>query len=206
MTEGEISKEREVQGKAEGELQSSQDRGSAGQEASTGQKGAPAGEEVVPEIKALHEELAQKGQELKEQEERYLRLRAEFENFKKRQQEKLDGMVKFANEVLISALLPVLDSFKRALSSPYSDVESLVKGMALVGKQLEDVLKRAGLEEIKAQGKPFNPLLHEAVMEKEAQGFPPGTVIEELQKGYLLQGHVIRPTMVVVAKESSSSS
>jgi len=135
---------------------------------------------------------------LAETKDRFLRALADLDNFKKRAAVERQQFVQFANETLIIDLCPILDGLGRALQHPAST--EMAKGIALIKKQLEDVLAKYGVKEIEALGKPFDPQFHEAIMQKEDQG-PAGIVIEEMQKGYTLNGRVIRPSMVIVSKE-----
>jgi molecular chaperone GrpE len=135
--------------------------------------------------------------ELTETKNRLLRALADFDNFKKRSQFERDQFVQFANEGLVNELLPVLDGFGRAMEHVAS--EEAAKGLALIKRQLEDALRKHGVAEIEALGKPYDANFHEAIMQKESDG-PEGVIIEEMQKGYTLHGRVIRPSMVIVAK------
>ncbi len=146
--------------------------------------------EAVSEVETLKEQLA-------ETKNRLLRALADFDNYKKRAALERDQFVQFANEGLITALLPILDGFGRAMEHA---PEEVTKGIALVKKQLEDVLTKHGVKEIEALGKVYDPNLHEAILQKEHSG-PEGVIIEEMQKGYTLHGRVIRPSMVIVSKK-----
>lgn len=156
------------------------------------------------ENKNEHEETAENSnlkQELEETRNRLLRALADFDNFKKRTAAEREQLVQFANEGLISELLPILDNFERALAAGEKSGagEEMLKGLALLSKQLEDVLKKHGVEEIKALGEIYDPHRHEAVLKKEGSGRT-GEIIEVMQKGYTLNGRVIRPSMVIVNK------
>lgn len=134
-----------------------------------------------------------------------LRLRAEFENYRKRTERDRENLVKFAEESLIKELLPFMDNIERAVSSAHNhkDFESLKQGLIMIQKQLKDILTKEGVVDIKTQGEKFNPLVHEVVTEEETDEHPEGTIIEELQKGYTLAGKVIRPGMVKVSKKKA---
>lgn len=147
-----------------------------------------------------------KDDRIKELEDQYLRLRADFDNFRKRSQTEREELAKFANELLIMALLPVLDNFNRAMISlddldVSPELDKVVKGVALVHRQLEDIMSKAGLAKIDTAGQHFDPFYHEAALDKKTDTAAAGTILEELQTGYLFQGKVIRPAMVVVAKK-----
>jgi molecular chaperone GrpE len=142
-----------------------------------------------------------KTDELEETKSRLLRALADFDNYKKRMALEREQFVQYANEAIITDLLPILDGFTRALDAAEkaNAGEDLIKGIALIKRQCEDVLKKHGVTEIEALGKPYDPNVHEAILQKEHAG-PEGIVIEEMQKGYTLHGRVIRPSMVIVSK------
>ncbi|MFA6549320.1 MAG: nucleotide exchange factor GrpE [Candidatus Margulisiibacteriota bacterium] len=133
---------------------------------------------------------------------KYLRALADFDNYKKRMTIEREQFVQYANEAIIADFLPALDGFSRALEAAEKSKagEEIVKGIALIKRQCEDVLKKHGVLEIEALGKPYDPNVHEAILQKE-HGGPEGVVIEEMQKGYTLHGRVIRPSMVIVSKK-----
>ena len=132
--------------------------------------------------------------------ERYMRLMAEFQNFKKRAAKEKTDIHAYANEKLMNELLPVLDNFERALETKTDEVESYAKGMELIFSQMKTALENHGLKEIEALGEDFDPNKHNAVMNEESEEFESGKVCKVLQKGYELNGRVIRPAMVAVAK------
>jgi len=144
---------------------------------------------------------------LKEKEDQYLRLAAEFDNYKKRTSRDFARLIETANQELIKELLEILDNFKRALSveNDNSDFESYSKGIKLIYNQLDTLLKEHGLEEIEAVGGEFDPELHEAVMTIETDDVPEDHVAGELQKGYKLKGRVIRHSRVSVAKSKAKN-
>ena len=137
--------------------------------------------------------------ELEDYKNKLLRALADFDNYKKRAAQELESFVQFANEELIKDILPALDNFNRAFATAKSHKDEFIKGVALVKKQLEDSLKKFGVEEVKALGLPYDPTLHEAIMQKESDK-PENTVIEVVQNGYTLKGRLLRPAMVIVAK------
>lgn len=130
---------------------------------------------------------------------RLVRLQADFENYRKRVSREREDLLKYANEQLISGLLPVVDNFDRALSVKNDDLEKLLAGVEMISRQIRDVLAGQGLEAIPTVGEQFNPEYHEAVMKEESGDHPENTVIEELRRGYTYKGKVIRPAMVKVA-------
>jgi molecular chaperone GrpE len=169
---------------------------------------APATEVDAAEV--LEEDLAGLMQRLQEQEQlaaenhdKFLRTMAEFDNFRRRTRQEMEDARRFAIEKLVSDLLPVLDDFERALQHSEGDEGSAVReGVLLIQKRLLDTLVRYGVEPIEAVGKPFDPNFHEAIMRIEAgKEHEPGTVVEELRKGYTLNGRVIRASLVKVAGE-----
>lgn len=144
-------------------------------------------------------ENAEEQQEEQESEsERYMRLMADFQNYKRRSEKERSDIYSFANEKIITELLTVADNFERALASADRN-ESFVKGMEMIFDQLIGVMSKSGTEEIKALGEDFDPNFHNAVMTEESSEYESGKVTEVLQKGYILNGKVIRPSMVKVA-------
>ena len=129
---------------------------------------------------------------------KYLRLMADFQNYKRRTEKEKGDIYAFANEKIVSELLNVIDNFERALDAG-SDGDSFVEGMNLIFKQLQGVLEKAGVVEIEALGKDFDPNFHHAVLTEDSTEYESGKVTAVLQKGYLLNNKVIRPTMVKVA-------
>jgi len=154
------------------------------------------------QIGVLKERLEKSEEEYKELEDRLLRLAAEFDNYKKRTAKEFQSIIKNANEELISELVETLDNFQRALESAKNsgDIESFHKGVELIYEQFRDILEKEGLKEIKAKGEPFDPHLHEAVMQQESDELPEGMVMEEISKGYILNDKVIRHSKVMVSK------
>jgi molecular chaperone GrpE len=150
-------------------------------------------EAVVDEAEELREQL-------EAEQNKYLRLLADYDNFKRRAQIDKELATKFRSQSLLSDLLPVLDNFERALSLQTTTEESvsLLKGVEMVQKSLIEAVGREGLEEIKAVGEPFDPNFHQAVMQEKDDSAEPGIVLQELQKGYILKGRVLRPAMVKV--------
>lgn len=143
------------------------------------------------------------GQEKKKEPEedgdaRYLRLMADFQNYKKRIEKEKSDIYSYANEKLITEMLEVLDNFERALGQEESG-DSFKEGMEMIFKQLGNVLEKAGLAEITALGEEFDPNFHNAVMTEETEEYESGKVSGVMQKGYTLNGKVIRPSMVKVA-------
>ena len=128
---------------------------------------------------------------------KYMRLMADFQNFKRRTEKEKSDIYSFANEKIITELLTVLDNFERALESD-CESEGYAEGMKLIFKQLMDVLTKAGLEEIPALGEDFDPRYHNAVMTEDSGEYESGKVSGVMQKVYMLNNKVIRPSMVKV--------
>jgi molecular chaperone GrpE len=166
----------------------------------TGQDEAPAGQ-VDRRVEELASQLEELASQLEEANNRYLRLAADFDNFKKRaRQEQLDTM-RHAAATVVERLLPVLDDAHRALShAPEGVDESWLKGVQLTFQQLEDVLASVGVERITAVGSPFDPKLHEAIGSEETSEQPEDTVVVELRPGYRMHDRVLRPSLVKVAR------
>lgn len=145
-------------------------------------------------------EEASKAAEQQESE-RYMRLMAEFQNFKKRAAREKSDIHAYANEKIIGELLPVLDNFERALETGTEEAEGFAKGMELIFTQLKTALEHAGLSEIPALGEEFDPNLHNAVMTEASEEHEDGRISRVLQKGYKLNDKVIRPSMVAVVRK-----
>lgn len=139
---------------------------------------------------------------------RLLRTAAELENYKKRVERERGDLLKFAHEELMAELIMVIDNFERALAAASHSAEkgSMVEGIRLIHKQLLTVLQKNGLSPIAALGQPFNPEFHEAVAEVETGEQPDGTVIAEQLRGYTLNGRLVRPAVVTVARRHATPS
>ena len=153
------------------------------------------------------EEAAKKAEEEAEEEaaqesERYMRLMAEFQNYKRRAAKEKADTLQYANEKIVADILPVLDNFERALSTETDDIEGYAKGMELIFGQLCKALENAGLEEIKALDEDFDPNVHNAVMTDNSDEKDDGKITKVLQKGYKLRDKVVRPSMVAVNKKN----
>ena len=155
-------------------------------------------EEVKKEENAKNNELQAKQQELDELTDRYKRILAEFENHKKRSQKEREGLYNSILGDIVEVMLPVLDNLENAVKVETAD-ENYKKGIELVLKQFQDVLKSKGVEEIKALGETFDPELHEAVSSVQDDSKGEKEIVQEYRKGYKLGHKVIRHSMVVVA-------
>jgi molecular chaperone GrpE len=145
-------------------------------------------------------ELEMLKQQLDEETNRHLRLRADYENFKRRVQLDRESAEKYKSQGILTNLLPVLDNFERAMQveTVSEESQSLFKGLEMVYKTLVEATQREGLEVIEAEGVVFDPNLHQAVMTETDDSKESGVVLQELQKGYKYKDRVLRPSMVKV--------
>jgi len=155
-------------------------------------------------------ELKERAAKADEHWERLLRTTADFDNFKKRAAREKQDAIKFANESLLQKLIPVIDNFDMALAAAQTTakgnaVQSLQTGVNMIYQQLKAALTEAGLEELDATDKPFDPNLHEAVSQKETAEVPEGQVVQQLRKGYKFRDRLLRPATVVVAKHPAAA-
>lgn len=148
----------------------------------------------------LNLKIAELETKLQEEENRFLRLRADFDNMRRRNQLDREASEKYRAQKLLTDLLPVLDNLERALQVEVSsdDAVSLYKGIEMVYKTFIEAAKQEGLEVIPAEGEAFDPTVHQAVMQENVSEKESGIVIRELQKGYKLKDRVLRPSMVSV--------
>ena len=161
-----------------------------------------AGRDVLAEdFEALQAEMAQLQKDAEEAHNRYLRTLADFDNFRKRQRDETTRLCDFAKEEVISKLLPILDNFERSADAAEAQhsYDALVEGVSLTLKQLRDLLDKAGVAPMEAVGQEFNPELHEALMRTHTDEYPENTILEEFERGYTINGKVIRPARVRVA-------
>jgi molecular chaperone GrpE len=162
----------------------------------------PNGAEVIMEdLDALRTRAERAERDRDELRELAQRTRADFENYQKRQQRDLAQERRYAQGPLAADLLPALDNLDRATVAGKQAGETgpLVQGVAMVQAQLLDVLRRHGITRIEAQGQPFDPNLHQAVMQQPGNGVPAGTVLQVLEPGYMIHERVLRPARVVVS-------
>jgi molecular chaperone GrpE len=136
-----------------------------------------------------------------ENQQRYLRAQADFDNFRRRTIKEKEELGQYASMKLLGQLLPVVDNFDRAIAaaSGASDYDSLVKGVDMIFRQLEQTLEQEGLKAMNVVGEPFNPEFHQAIMQVESEEHEEGIIVEEVQKGYMLKDKVLRPAMVKVS-------
>lgn len=142
--------------------------------------------------------------ELDEAKDKYLRLYAEFDNYRKKTQKDKEELIKYANEALVYDLLPVMDSLEMALKHSASGnseaLQSLVKGVENTLRELSRILEKSGLTAIEADSKPFDPAFHHAMSQVETPEMEDNMVVEEFRKGYMYKEKVLRPSMVSVSK------
>lgn len=160
------------------------------------QKKEPSLEEIVEELRG---KLEEKEKEAKEYLEIAQRIKAEFDNYRKRTEKEKAEMISYGHEQVIIELLPVIDNFERALAIE-GDYNSLKEGLELIYRQFKKVLDKFGVREIEAEGQIFDPYKHHALAQEEVEGKQPNEIIEVFQKGYYLKDKVIRPSLVKVAK------
>lgn len=176
----------------------------ASQEETGGSFEADGPMEVTPEELA---ELRAQAQKAAENWDKYVRLNADFDNFKKRAARERQEAIRYANEGLLEKLIPVLDNFEMAMQAAQSpqggSADALKTGVNMIASQLKSALTDAGLEEIDATGQVFNPNLHEAVSQQPSNDVPEGQVLQQLRRGYKLRERLIRPATVIVAKKAS---
>ena len=149
--------------------------------------------------KEMCTELEEKDNLLKEKEERYLRMYAEFENYKKRTEKEKQNTALYAKADVVEMLLPVIDSMENAISIETAD-ENLKQGISLMFEQIRIFLEKNGVEEIGKVGEEFNPELHDAISIQEVENENSGEIISVFRKGYKIKDRIIRHAMVIVAK------
>ena len=154
-------------------------------------------------MKVLEAKLEAKEKEAEENYDRLLRLSAEFENYKKRSSREIEEFRKFANQSLIKEMLSVVDNLELAMNSTNGHKaidKDLVKGLEMTHREILKVFEKFNVKPIDAKGQPFDPTFHEAVMQEETNDYAKNTVINEMQRGYMIHDRLLRPSMVVVAK------
>ena len=158
--------------------------------------------EEVTELEALRQELEEAKAQAAEYLDGWQRARAEFANYKKRNEQERQELFKLANSTLITRLLPIFDDFERAFQTLPSNLLSLtwIDGVALIYRRLQAILDGEGLTPMETEGQSFDPLVHEAVTYEESAEHQEGQIIGEVQRGYKLGDRVLRPALVRVAK------
>ena len=173
-TEGKVDTEAEVKAEAEAQTEGAEEKA-----------------DNNSEVEALKAKAA-------ETEDKLLRLRADFENFRRRTRQEKEELGNSVEAEFVKNLLPLIDNFERAMAADTTDVETFKKGMIMIQKQLMDALKNKGLEPIETKDAKFDPNFHQAVMRVENPDLEDDTIAMEMQKGYMVKGKVIRPAMVQV--------
>lgn len=170
-------------------------------EAPEAEPAEPERDKLAEHIAALQAELEQLKSDAAESHDRYLRAVADFDNFRKRQREETARRVNLAREELLIKVLPIIDNFERAVRAAETQhsYDSLLEGVNLTLRQMQELLAREGVKPIEAVGQQFDPGLHEAMMRVETDEFPENTIVDELEKGYTIDGRVLRPSRVRVA-------
>ncbi|MDE0144303.1 MAG: nucleotide exchange factor GrpE [Nitrospira sp.] len=154
------------------------------------------------EVPSLTDQLLEKDEELHALNDKYLRLAAEFDNYKRRVQRDQRDTIRFANEKLFKDLLPTLDNLERALQSGREQdrIEGLLEGVDLTYKHFLDTLQKMGIKQVSSVGEVFDPAKHQAVGQVESTTIPENVIVDEYQKGYFVHDRILRPAMVTVAK------
>jgi len=163
----------------------------------------PKGEDEGNELDTVRSELESKIDEFKTLNEKYLRMAAEFENYKRRAQRDHSDGIRFANEKFFKDFLPIIDNLDRAIqcASDHTGGGGLLEGVELTYKRFLETLTKFEVRQISSVGELFDPAMHQAVAQVESETAKPNTVVEEFQKGYFLHERILRPAMVTVAKE-----
>ncbi len=151
--------------------------------------------------KTIENEMEKLKQDLENLNNQYIRLAADFENYRKRQVQEREALLKYGAEECMKKVIEVADNFDRAVSmaEKIDNLDKMKETFFILNKQLTDSLAKLGLEQIKSVGEKFDPNLHEAVIQNKTEEYPEDTIMQELQKGYKLGGKVLRPAMVAVA-------
>lgn len=152
------------------------------------------------DIAKVLDAIAETNRRLEEMTDRYKRLQADFDNFRRRTRQEKEELSVVVSQNIILQLLPVLDNFERALATGSAQEEGLRTGVEMIYRQLYQAFEKLGLETIIAAGNEFDPQLHEAVLSVADESLQDGQIAEELQRGYKLFGKVLRPSMVKVVK------
>lgn len=152
-------------------------------------------------VEAASGEMEELRKQAEDNYQRYLRAQADFDNFRRRTRLEKEESAKYASLKLIEQLLPIVDNFERAMSTSKDnkDFDALIKGIEMTFRQLDGVLTGEGLKAIDSVGQPFNPEVHQAIMQVKSEEHEEGIVVEEVMKGYMLKDKVIRPAMVKVS-------
>ncbi len=180
------------------EAEAAQEDAAEGSEEEAPEEAASEGAAMQEEIEALKGQVEKLTGDLQEKKDRLLRLQADFDNFRRRSAKEREEISAIVTQNFCKDMLPLLDNFERAMAAETKDVEAFQKGVEMIFTQFQEVLKKNGLEQIEAVGQKFDPNFHQAVMRVEDPEKEDDTVAQELQKGYMVKGRVIRPSMVQV--------
>ena len=180
------------------EAEAAQEDAAEGSEEEAPEEAASEGAAMQEEIEALKGQVEKLTGDLQEKKDRLLRLQADFDNFRRRSAKEREESSAVVTQNFCKDMLPLLDNFERAMAAETKDVEAFQKGVEMIFTQFQEVLKKNGLEQIEAVGQKFDPNFHQAVMRVEDPEKEDDTVAQELQKGYMVKGRVIRPSMVQV--------
>ena len=156
---------------------------------------------VLEPIEVLEKDLQETKDELDEQKDKFIRLQAETDNFRKRLSREKEEFSQYANERLFKELIPIFDNFERALEDPSNEIKSLKEGLDMILKQFSTFLEKEKVEPIKAIGEKFNPEFHEALTSEESNDHEEDTIISQFVKGYKINNRVLRPSQVIIAKK-----
>ncbi len=150
--------------------------------------------------KKFQKEIEELKQQLKDEKEKSLRIQAEMINFRKRKEDEVANMYKYANEDILKSMLGIIDNFERALAMENEENKEFLKGFHMIYTSILKIMEENEVKEIEALDIPFDPSVHQAVMTEKVDGKEPGIVIQVLQKGYKYKERVLRPSMVKVSE------
>ena len=189
------------------EAEAAENAGTADADAETadapeGAESADGAAEAAESAEDLQKKVETLAAALQEKDNRLKRLQADFENFRRRTNKEREEIGNVVTQELLKSLLPIVDNFDRAMATEQQDGEAFKKGVEMIYTQLGETLKNAGLEIIETEGQKFDPNFHQAVMRVENPDLDDDTIAQELQKGYIVKGKVIRPSMVQVVSNS----
>ncbi|MBT3517299.1 MAG: nucleotide exchange factor GrpE [Nitrospina sp.] len=156
-------------------------------------------------IKILEKDLQKAKEELAEEKDKFIRLQAETDNFRKRLSREKDEFSQYANERLFKELIPIFDNLERALEDPSNDIKVLNEGLEMILKQFSSFLKKENVELINAIGEQFDPTVHEVLTSEESSEHEENTIITQFVKGYTINSRVLRPSQVVISKKPSET-
>lgn len=178
-------------------------------------EGLPTQLPEMTEVDILSNKIIELENGLNQYKDQLLRKAAEFENYKKRTDNDYAAIIRFSNEELIMKLLPVLDDFERSMkvlrkpgdeTETSKSVSAFIKGMELIYNKFKTIVEKEGVKHFEVIGKPFDPQMHDALLQIPRHDVPPHTVLEEVEKGYMLSGKVLRHAKVVVSTDSRNDS